>query len=130
MSETASISASIAARYAQALFDISKEEGALDALEADAGSLQAFVAATNTDLLSELAGTASSFRSLFPDDAEQLVAAVQAPADEYLALVRSVLPPTPGAPSWSADQLVAALGTLATDMGRVGAIAPGARLHA
>ena len=41
MSETASISASIAARYAQALFDISKEEGALDALEADAGSLQA-----------------------------------------------------------------------------------------
>ena len=97
--------------------------------EADAGSLQAFVAATNTDLLSELAGTASSFRSLFPDDAEQLVAAVQAPADEYLALVRSVLPPTPGAPSWSADQLVAALGTLATDMGRVGAIAPGARLH-
>lgn len=41
VSETASISTSIAGRYAQALFDISKEEGALDALEKDADVLKA-----------------------------------------------------------------------------------------
>lgn len=41
VSETASISTSIAGRYAQALFDISKEEGALDALEKDADALKA-----------------------------------------------------------------------------------------
>ena len=44
MSETASISASIAGRYAQALFDICKEEGALDALEKDADALSAALA--------------------------------------------------------------------------------------
>lgn len=44
VSETASISASIAGRYAQALFDICKEEGALDALEKDADALSAALA--------------------------------------------------------------------------------------
>ncbi len=39
VSETASISASIAGRYAQALFDICKEAGDLEALEADADAL-------------------------------------------------------------------------------------------
>ena len=39
MSETASISLSIAGRYAQALFELAKEEGALTALEADAKAL-------------------------------------------------------------------------------------------
>jgi len=39
VSETASISASIAERYAQALFEISRESGELDALEADADAL-------------------------------------------------------------------------------------------
>ncbi|MEE4117778.1 MAG: F0F1 ATP synthase subunit delta [Paracoccaceae bacterium] len=39
VSETASISASIAGRYAQALFDICKEAGDLGALEADADAL-------------------------------------------------------------------------------------------
>lgn len=41
VSETASISTSIAGRYAQALFEISKEEGALDALEKDTDALKA-----------------------------------------------------------------------------------------
>lgn len=39
MSEPASISSGIAARYAHALFDLSKEEGALNKLEADAAAL-------------------------------------------------------------------------------------------
>jgi F-type H+-transporting ATPase subunit delta len=39
VSETASISLSIAGRYAQALFELAKEEGALTALEADANAL-------------------------------------------------------------------------------------------
>ena len=39
MSETASISLSIAGRYAQALFELAKEAGALKALEADAAAL-------------------------------------------------------------------------------------------
>jgi F-type H+-transporting ATPase subunit delta len=39
VSETASISLSIAGRYAQALFELAKEEGALTALEADAKAL-------------------------------------------------------------------------------------------
>ena len=39
VSETASISLSIAGRYAQALFELAKEEGALVALEADADAL-------------------------------------------------------------------------------------------
>jgi F-type H+-transporting ATPase subunit delta len=39
VSETASISATIAERYAQALFELMKEAGALDALEADADAL-------------------------------------------------------------------------------------------
>lgn len=41
MAETASISLSIAGRYAQALFDLAKEDGALMALEADADALGA-----------------------------------------------------------------------------------------
>lgn len=41
MSETASISLSIAGRYALALFELAKEEGALTALEADAEALGA-----------------------------------------------------------------------------------------
>ena len=44
MSETASISLSIAGRYAQALFELAKEAGALKALEADATALDAEVA--------------------------------------------------------------------------------------
>ncbi|MFD0978792.1 F0F1 ATP synthase subunit delta [Tropicimonas aquimaris] len=39
MSETASISSSIAARYAQALFELAKDEGKLATLEADTDSL-------------------------------------------------------------------------------------------
>ena len=41
VSEPASISLSIAGRYAQALFDLAKEEGSLKTLEADADSLGA-----------------------------------------------------------------------------------------
>ena len=41
VAETASISLSIAGRYAQALFDLAKEDGALMALEADADALGA-----------------------------------------------------------------------------------------
>lgn len=41
MSEPASISLGIAARYAQALFDLSKEDKALKSLEADVGALDA-----------------------------------------------------------------------------------------
>ncbi|PRY23650.1 ATP synthase F1 subcomplex delta subunit [Aliiruegeria haliotis] len=41
MSETASISSSIAGRYAQALFELAKDEGKLDALEADTDALSA-----------------------------------------------------------------------------------------
>lgn len=41
MSEPASISTGIAARYAAALFDLAKEEGALAALEADVAALEA-----------------------------------------------------------------------------------------
>ena len=40
MSESASMSLGIASRYAQALFEICKESGALDALERDADALQ------------------------------------------------------------------------------------------
>ncbi len=41
MSETASISSSIAGRYAQALFELAKDEGKLAALEADTDALSA-----------------------------------------------------------------------------------------
>ena len=41
MSEPASISSGIASRYATAVFDLSKESGALDRLEGDIGALQA-----------------------------------------------------------------------------------------
>ena len=41
MSETASISLSIAGRYAQALFELAKEDGALKALDSDADALGA-----------------------------------------------------------------------------------------
>lgn len=46
MSEPASISSGIAARYATALFDLAKEEGALKQLEADADALAAALAAS------------------------------------------------------------------------------------
>ncbi|AWB49804.1 F0F1 ATP synthase subunit delta [Gemmobacter aquarius] len=46
MSEPASISTGIAARYATALFDLAKEEGGLVALEADADALAAALAAS------------------------------------------------------------------------------------
>lgn len=44
VSETASVSTGIAARYASALFDLAKEAGALKALEADADALKAALA--------------------------------------------------------------------------------------
>ena len=47
MSEPASISSGIAARYATALFDLAKEEGALAQLEADADALSAALAASD-----------------------------------------------------------------------------------
>ena len=46
MSEPASISLGIAARYASALFDLAKEGGALKALEADATALTETLAAS------------------------------------------------------------------------------------
>ncbi|MFZ1481318.1 MAG: F0F1 ATP synthase subunit delta [Paracoccaceae bacterium] len=46
MSEPASVSAGIAARYAAALFDLAKDAGALKALEADAEALTAALAAS------------------------------------------------------------------------------------
>ena len=46
MSEPASISLGIAARYASALFDLAKEGGALKALEADANALSETLAAS------------------------------------------------------------------------------------
>lgn len=46
VSEPASISSGIAARYATALFDLAKEEGALKQLEADADALAAALAAS------------------------------------------------------------------------------------
>ncbi|WP_078059286.1 F0F1 ATP synthase subunit delta [Tropicimonas marinistellae] len=47
MSETASISSSIAARYAQALFDLGLEEGKIDTLEADIDALAAALDASD-----------------------------------------------------------------------------------
>lgn len=44
VSETASVSTGIAARYASALFDLAKEAGAIKALEADADALKAALA--------------------------------------------------------------------------------------
>ena len=55
MSEPASISLSIAARYAQALFEIAKEENGLKALEADTDALGAALEASP-----ELAGMIAS----------------------------------------------------------------------
>ena len=46
MSEPASISSGIALRYATAVFDLSKEQKALTALEADADALTAALAAS------------------------------------------------------------------------------------
>lgn len=54
VSEPASISSGIAARYAQALFDLAKETGALPALEADALALHAALA-ESADLRSVIA---------------------------------------------------------------------------
>ena len=98
----------------------SEDEGAI--------GLADFVVATNTDLLSELAATASSLRSLFPDDTDSLVAAVQAPADDYVALLESILPPAEGAPSWRAAEITVAFETLVTDFARIGAAVPEAVL--
>jgi F-type H+-transporting ATPase subunit delta len=44
VSEPASISSGIAARYATAMFDLAEETGALDALEADIGTVEAALA--------------------------------------------------------------------------------------
>ena len=44
VSEPASISTGIAARYATALFDLAESEGALKALEADVGVIEAALA--------------------------------------------------------------------------------------
>jgi F-type H+-transporting ATPase subunit delta len=44
VSEPASISTGIAARYATAMFELAQEEGALDALEADVAALEAAMA--------------------------------------------------------------------------------------
>ncbi|EYD77565.1 ATP synthase delta chain [Rubellimicrobium mesophilum DSM 19309] len=44
MSEPASISTGIAGRYAQAVFDLAREEGMLPALEADIGALESALA--------------------------------------------------------------------------------------
>ncbi|QYK42946.1 MAG: F0F1 ATP synthase subunit delta [Paracoccaceae bacterium] len=54
MSESASISSGIAARYASALFDLSRDEGALATLEGDADALDAAMAASEDlrDLIS------------------------------------------------------------------------------
>ncbi|WP_116132575.1 F0F1 ATP synthase subunit delta [Tropicimonas sp. IMCC34043] len=46
MSETASITSSIATRYASALFELAKDEGGLDALEADIDALSDALAAS------------------------------------------------------------------------------------
>ena len=54
MSEPASISSGIAARYAQALFELAKETGALPALESDALALHAAVT-ESADLRSVIA---------------------------------------------------------------------------
>ncbi len=54
MSEPASISSGIAARYALALFELAKDEGALKKLEADAETLGAALAAS-ADLRSAIA---------------------------------------------------------------------------
>ena len=44
MSEPASISTGIAGRYAKAIFELAREDGKLDALEADLGALEAALA--------------------------------------------------------------------------------------
>ncbi|MFV0332756.1 MAG: F0F1 ATP synthase subunit delta [Tropicimonas sp.] len=54
MSETASISSSIAGRYALAMFELAKEEGALATLEADTGTL-AEALETSADLRAMIA---------------------------------------------------------------------------
>ena len=54
MSEPASISSGIAARYAQALFELAKESGALPVLEADAHALHAALS-ESADLRSVIA---------------------------------------------------------------------------
>ncbi len=46
MSETASISSSIAERYALAMFELAKDEGKIAALEADTDSLSAALEAS------------------------------------------------------------------------------------
>ncbi|MDX5357013.1 MAG: F0F1 ATP synthase subunit delta [Rhodobacterales bacterium] len=72
MSEPASISQGIAARYAQALFDLSKEGKALKALEADTDALDAALKAS-ADLRDMIASPV-----LTRDDQARAIAAVAA----------------------------------------------------
>lgn len=72
MSEPASISLGIAGRYAQALFEIAKEENGLKALEADADALGAALAASPE--LSEMIASPVVAR----DDQARAMAAVAA----------------------------------------------------
>ncbi|WP_028028610.1 F0F1 ATP synthase subunit delta [Gemmobacter nectariphilus] len=72
MSEPASISQGIAARYAQALFDLSKEAKALKALEADTDALDAALKAS-ADLRDMIASPV-----LTRDDQARAIAAVAA----------------------------------------------------
>ena len=73
VAETASISLSIAGRYAQALFDLAKEDGALKALESDADALGA--------VLTESPELAAMVASPVVNRKEQ-AAAIAAVADE------------------------------------------------
>ena len=72
MSEPASISSGIAARYAAAVFDLAKEEGALKALETDIDALDAALAAS-ADLRSVIDSPILS-----RDDQAKAIAAVAA----------------------------------------------------
>ena len=73
VSETASISASIAGRYAQALFEISREAGDLSTLEADADALAA-----------ALDGS---------DDLRRAISSPRVSRDEMVALVKALAGP-------------------------------------
>lgn len=72
MSEPASISVGIAARYASALFDLAKEGGALKALEADAAALSETLSASE-----ELRGVIAS-PVISRDDQGRALAAIAA----------------------------------------------------
>ena len=72
VSEPASMSLSIASRYAQALFEISKEENALKSLEADTDALGAALA--ESPALSEMIASPMVAR----DDQARAMAAIAA----------------------------------------------------